>query len=404
MKQVMENKSVEQNHNKKRPVRPVWSNTVRYIAIVCLIILVIFVLYMMRGSLMLVAISAVVAYLLNPVVRFFNKKLHIQWRIAIVIAYVLLILLLIAAFSFFIPWLTQKVMTFFAMDWPQVLAVVDDYINQIQEELDMTVLNIGGFNIDLSEPLKDLQESIHSFQAESIGIQRIIPDMMTAVRQVFSISTNVVGQLVTYFIMIVTAVMASIYMCRDGNKFGSVIINVFEEKYQPEIRELLHRLRLVWDRYFVGELKLMLWIGLISFLVYWAMGMRWPFFLGVIAGFLEVVPNIGPIIATVPAIISALIFGSTWIPFNNIVIALLVVVVSVIIQQTENLFLVPHIMGNALELHPLIIIIGIMMLSSQMGAVGAVAAAPLIGLSKEILYFIINKIKRQDPYPELYRE
>ena len=82
---------------------------------------------------------------------------------------------------------------------------------------------------------------------------------------------------------------------------------------------------------------------------------------------------------------------------------ILAVAAAVIIQQTENIFLVPHIMGNALELHPVVVLIGIMVLSSRMGILGAVFAAPMIALCKEILYFIIYKIKRQDPYPELYQ-
>lgn len=197
--------------------------------------------------------------------------------------------------------------------------------------------------------------------------------------------------------------MASMYFCMDGHKLGGYIINLFENKYQPEIRELMHRIRMVWDSYFAGELKLMLYIGLITFAVYSLLGIRWAILLGVIAGFCEVVPNIGPILAALPAFISALIFGSSWIPLNNVVVAILAVVAAVLIQQTENIFLVPHIMGNALELHPVVIIIGILVLSSRMGFLGAVFAAPIIALVKEILYFVLSKVKKIDPYPELYK-
>ena len=390
------------NSGQNQEPHAVWSSPVRYIALVCLIVLAVYVGFLFRGSLMLVLVAAIIAYLLNPVVRFFNKKLHLKWRLSIAIAYILLILLIIGAISFVIPWLTDKVINFFTIDWPQVLAAVDEYLTYLVEEIDAPELNIGGFIIDLSEPLLNLQNSIHSAEQNSIGIHKLIPDMQTTLRRAFSISTNVVGRIFGYFIAFATMVMASIYMCRDGNQIAEFVLNIFEEKYQPEIKELMHRMRLIWDRYFVNELKLMVYIGLITTLIYWGMGLHWPILLGVIAGFLEVVPNIGPILATIPAVISALIFGSSWIPLNNILIGILVVVASIVIQQTENLFLVPHIMGNALELHPLVIIIGIMVLSSSTGAVGAIIAAPLIGLSKEILYYIIKKVKKQDPYPELY--
>ncbi|MBQ6509544.1 MAG: AI-2E family transporter [Flexilinea sp.] len=383
---------------------PVWTNEVRYISLVGLIILIIYIAYLVRGSLTLVVLAALVAYLLSPIVRFFNRKLRIKRNLAIILAYILLLILIVIGISFIIPRVTQAVRDFLAVDWPQVLSAFDEYIGLLENEVDAVQITVGGFTLDLSEPLQKMQETIRSFRAEAISVESLIPDMTETMRRVFSFSTGIFGQIVTALIMTITAVMASIYFCRDGNRLGGYVVNLFEEKYQPEIRELLHRIRLVWDRYFAGELKLMLYIGLITFLAYSALGIRWALVLGIIAGFCEVVPNIGPILATIPAFVSALIFGSRWIPLNNVAVAVIAVVVAVIIQQTENIFLVPHIMGNALELHPVVVLIGIMALSSRMGLLGAVFAAPLIALSKEVLYFIIKKIKRDDPYPEIYEE
>lgn len=384
--------------------RPVWTNSVRYIALVCLLLVIIVGCYLIRGSLTLIILAALVAYLLNPVVRLFHQKLRIPRNLSIAIAYVLLVILISFAVSNIIPWLTQAFRNFIAIDWPQVLAAIENYIEHLADEIDTASFTLGGISFDLSEPLESLQNSIRTLREESINIDYLIPDFTTTAKQIFSISTNVFGQIMTGFIMVVTTVMASIYFCRDGYRVWDYVIDIFEDKYQPEIRELLRRLRIVWGSYFAGELKLMLYIGIITFVAYFALGLRWALLLGVIAGFCEVVPNIGPILATLPAIVSALIFGSRWLPFNNVIIAILAVVVAVIIQQTENIFLVPHIMGNALELHPVIIIIGIMTLSSRLGLLGAVFAAPMIAFAKEVLYFIIKKIKRQDPYPEIYDE
>ena len=391
------------NNNSNNNIRPVWTNGVRYIALVGLLVLIVFVCYLVRGSLTLIVLAGIVAYLLNPIAVFFHKRLHIHRNLSIIIAYILLVIVLSVVVSMIIPQITQAVSNFFSMDWPQVLATIDQYVETLENEIDASPISIGGFTLDLSKPIEAIHEQIRSFRAESINIESLIPDLTTALRSVFSFSTGVFGQIFTGFILTITAVMASIYFCRDGHKIGGLIVNLFEDKYQPEVKELLHRMHLVWNSYFVGELKLMLFIGLITFGVYFLLGIRWALLLGIIAGFCEVVPNIGPILAVIPAFISALIFGSRWIPWNNFSIALLSIAAAVAIQQTENIFLVPHIMGNALELHPVIIIIGIMVLSSRLGVLGAVFAAPIIALCKEILYFIINKIKRQDPYPDLYQ-
>ena len=396
-------KSNSQVIRQKQTERPVWTNGVRYIALVGLIILTVYIGYLVRGSLTLVVISALVAYLMSPIARFFNRKLRVPRNTAIILSYVLLIILIIIAISVIIPRVTQAVSNFFVNDLPQILDAFDDYIELLESEVDSVQIAIGDFTLDLSEPLTKLQQKIREFRVEAINIESFFPDLTAAARQVFSISTGVFGTLMTAVIMMITSVMASVYFCRDGHKLGGYVVSLFEDKYQPEIRELLHRIRMVWDSYFAGELKLMIYIGLITFVVYSILGIRWALLLGIIAGFCEVVPNIGPILAAVPAFISALIFGSRWIPVSNLAMAVIAIVAAVIIQQTENIFLVPHIMGNALELHPVVVLIGIMVLSSRMGILGAVFAAPMIALCKEILYFIIYKIKRQDPYPELYQ-
>ena len=390
-----------QNNN---PIGPQWSEPLRYIALVCLLIVIVFCCILIRGSLTLIVLAALVAYLLSPLVRLLNKKLHINRKLAIILAYLFLFLLIGIAVSFIIPVISQGISNFFAIDWPQVLSTVENYIGDLAEDVDAVTFQIGGFTIDLSSPLERFQDQIHSIQQESLNIGYFIPDIDKTIRQIFSFSTNIFGQILTALIMTATTLMASIYFCRDGEKIAPHLVSLFEEKYQPEISELLHRLSIVWSHYFTGELKLMLFVGGLTFVIYSALGLRWALILGLVAGFCEVVPNIGPILATIPAIISALIFGSRWIPLNNFWIGVLAVIASFLIQQTENNILVPHIMGNALELHPVVIIIGILTLSSQMGIIGAIFAAPIIAIAKEIFYYIISKIKKQDPYPEIYIE
>mgnify|MGYP002627366598 CR=1 FL=1 len=314
---------MESNINGSKNERPVWSSTVRYIALVGLIVLAVFICYLGRDSLTLLILAALAAYLLSPVVRFFNEKLHIKRNLAIILSYILLLILIIIGISIIIPRVTQAFSNFFAIDWPQVLAALDDYIELLEEEVESLQFTIGGFTLDLAEPLKMLQVKIRELRVDKINIESFIPDMSGTIRRVFSVSTGVLSQILTGLILTITAVMASIYFCRDGHKLSGYVVNLFEPKYQPEIRELIHRLRIVWDSYFAGELKLMLYIGLITFVAYGLLGIRLALLLGVIAGFCEVVPNIGPIMATIPAFISALFFGSRWLPVNNIWVAVI---------------------------------------------------------------------------------
>ena len=385
------------------PETPVWSNGLRYIALVGVVIVIVFLAYFMRGSITLLVISALVAYLLNPIARFFNKKLHLNRNLSVVLVYILLIIVIIVAVSNIIPGITQSIQTFFTRDLPIVVDTFEEYLENFEQQIN-DLAERTGTNIDVSQPFESVKKWLNSIRPETLDIGYIIPDLSSTLKTVLSFSTNIVSQILAWLILAVTAIMSSIHMCRDGHKLPGFVVGLFEEKYQPEVRELINRITKVWSRYFAGELKLMLWIGLITFVVYMVLGIRWALLLSVIAGFCEVIPTIGPILATVPAVISALIFGSSYIPLSNIVIAVLVVIASILIQQTENVFLVPHIMGSALELHPVVLLIGILALSSRLGVIGALFAAPLIALSKELLSFVIHKIKLEDPYPEIYEK
>lgn len=112
----------------------------------------------------------------------------------------------------------------------------------------------------------------------------------------------------------------------------------------------------------------------------WVFGIniRGHFSLALIAGLFEVVPIIGPILASIPAIIIAFSLGPVAIGA--------VIVLYVIIQQIENLFLVPRIQGNALELSSFTVLVFMTVAGSLFGIIGVLLVLPVLAAIK-VLYF-----------------
>jgi len=101
-------------------------------------------------------------------------------------------------------------------------------------------------------------------------------------------------------------------------------------------------------------------LGLLTWLLNVILGTPQAILLGLLAGLLEVVPSLGPIIATTPAAILALIFGSSvFTGLNPWVFMLIVILGYVLLQAIENQVLVPKILGNAVNLPPLIVLVGV---------------------------------------------
>ena len=97
----------------------------------------------------------------------------------------------------------------------------------------------------------------------------------------------------------------------DAPKFYRGFLKWWPVSQRYEIATLNKRIRNTWDAFFKGQLALMFIIGTSVWLGLTILGLPGAFALGVIAGLLEIIPSIGPILATIPAVIVALIQGSS---------------------------------------------------------------------------------------------
>lgn len=126
-----------------------------------------------------------------------------------------------------------------------------------------------------------------------------------------------------------------------------------------------------------GQLLLMLFVGLLSYVGLMFLGVEFAIPLAFLAGILEIVPSIGPTLSAVPAILVAL--GS------SPVLALAVAALYFVIQQVENNFLVPRVMSKAVGLSPLIVIISLLIGLKLAGIAGAVLSIPMVLLIEIIV-------------------
>ena len=119
---------------------------------------------------------------------------------------------------------------------------------------------------------------------------------------------------------------------------------------------------------------LMFTVGTITLIGNSALGLPGAFSLAVIAGLLELIPNFGPFFAVVPAVIVALLQGSTYWGVNNFIFALMVIGFYILVQQVENNLIVPRVLGGAVKLHPLVIMGGVVVGATVAGIAGALLA------------------------------
>jgi predicted PurR-regulated permease PerM len=126
---------------------------------------------------------------------------------------------------------------------------------------------------------------------------------------------------------------------------------------------------------------------------------RQALFLGVLAGVLELIPNVGPTLEAIPAVVLAFLFGSTHFDIQPLPFTLIVIAVYVGLQFVENQFLVPYVMGDAVDLPPLVVLIGALAGAMAFGILGALLATPVIATGNLVFRYTYRKILEPPPLP-----
>jgi len=196
------------------------------------------------------------------------------------------------------------------------------------------------------------------------------------------------------------------YLLRDANHVVPMILNFVPPSYRAEGAELVRRISATWQAFLRGQIVLCLVIGVVTAVATSAVGIRYSVALGLVAGGLEIIPNLGPTLAAVPAILLALFQGSSYIPMSNLGMAALVAVIYWLIQSLENNILVPRIIGASLNLHPVVVIMGVLggatlgsAVSPIGGILGALLAAPILATARHLLRYTYFKLADLDPFP-----
>ena len=115
-------------------------------------------------------------------------------------------------------------------------------------------------------------------------------------------------------------------------------------------------------------------------------------------GVLNVIPTLGPILATIPGVFIALVQGSTRFDMSHLWFAVIVLVIYIGVQQIESQIVVPRVMSDAVDLSPLAVLTGVIVGFNVFGLLGALIAVPVIASAREILSYLYSKLLDRRPF------
>ena len=343
----------------------------RLVLVLALILLVVALFWLARGALFPFIFALVLAYLLVPVVTWFErgvKRLLPSFQgsrpVAIVLTYALVIVALAVFFLLIAPVVAQQFETLW--DNRQEIAgfvegVSDDALAQYRENVP-----------------EDIQTQINEAVAQA-G-QRL----SGAVQGAFAQTVGAVTSTVAFIAGLVIVPVWLFYLLYDQNRFTRRAVEVIPSQIRVDTVNVLRIADRILSQYLRGQLLLCLVVGVAATIGLALLGV--PFFavLGLIAGIFEILPFLGPIIGMVPAVLVAVI--------ERPILGLWTLILFIVIQQVENTVLVPRISGKAVELHPALIVLALIVGSQVAGLTGAILAVPVTAIIRDVFKYLYLRL------------
>jgi predicted PurR-regulated permease PerM len=179
-------------------------------------------------------------------------------------------------------------------------------------------------------------------------------------------------------IFTVTAVLLlAIYWTLYGSRSIQSLVLLVPTGQRERIREVVSAMEIKVGAYVAGQGILCLIIGLLALVAYKIIGLPYPLVLALLAGVMEAVPMVGPLLGAIPAAIIALTIAPSKFVW--------VIVATVVIQQLENSILVPRVMKKAVGVNPFVALLAIFAFSSLFGIAGALMAIPIAAIFQLLL-------------------
>lgn len=306
-------------------------------------------LYRFYEVVFILFIAIVIGTVIRPAVNWLHQR-GLPQNAGVILVYILLLLLLIGFLLLLFPLISEQAGT--------IAVAMPEYYQNLRGWL---VNNPNQFFIGLSEFLPATLPSIKPVQLTG-------QEMITSAGQVTGYLA-VGGQVL--FTLIIILVLAY-YWTLDGTRIIQSFLLVVPQTQREAISDLISAMESKLGFYMVGQGVLCLVISIMAFIAYALIGLPNALVLALVAGVLEAVPMIGPLLGAIPAALVALSIAPGKLVW--------VIVATVVIQQLENSFLVPRIMKKAVGVNPFVTLLALFAFSSLFGLAGALMAIPMAAI------------------------
>jgi predicted PurR-regulated permease PerM len=350
----------------------------RFILITGATIVIVCLLYVARGALFPFIIAGLLAYLLIPLVRLLERIT--PWRerwpkatrlSAIFLINAVAVALLVGFLATVIPLAVRETTHF--------IEGIPDLYNSARETLES--LN--------DEYTRRVPENVRAEIQEAMeGVSGVV---VSAAQGVLLRTAAGVQHTLSFVIALAIMPIFLFYLLKDQEELSEGFFSILHPSLRRHVRNVLAIADRTVGAYLRGQLILGVFVGVLVFAGLTAMGIPFAVLLGIISGVTELFPVIGPILGAIPGLLVTLAHSPEKFVW--------VLVLYVGVQQVENTLLVPRIQGEAVHLHPAVVMVVLIVGSEVAGIWGMVVAVPLAGVARDVFVYFLNEWRIEEAAP-----
>lgn len=333
-------------------MKNLWDTPFRYIVLSILVIAVVVTLWYIREVFKPLLTAGLLAYFLSPAVNYLVTHWHMRRKLASNLVYFFVLAILIALPFTILPALLDEIQGIMT-DFTHALDELQVFLSEPR--------HIANVRINLGTLIPAIRTSISG---------GFVPKPEDALRVLEFTSRN--------FLWLLVILVTAYYLMTDWERLKNWLIRLAPEYEQPDLYRLYREIRKVWAGYLNGQIRLIFILAFLYSMVWAAIGLPGAVVIGLLAGVLNLLPEVGPAGAAILATIVALIEGSNYLAIPNIWFAALTLGLYLLLNTFKTVWLQPRILGQSVLLHEGIVFVAIITAIVLQGVLGVLIVVPLL--------------------------
>lgn len=350
-----------------------WDQAFKNVFMLSITAMLFFIAWQIREIFTPLIIASLIAYFFSPLINLLRKKTDLPRKTSANIIFFVAVAVIILLLFTVVPYAISEGV--------EIVTNLNQSLISYEIKYTAPILLLGRPILHPGELIKVIRENLSGdFSIQSTNALQLVSKTSRG------------------FLWFLVIIVTTYNLMTEWDRFREWLVNLAPSKYHDDVWKLYGEIKVVWNNYLAGQIRLMILLALIYSASWAAIGLPGALVIGSLAGFLNLVPEVGPALAAGIALIVAWLQGSTFLPINNEFFALLTGSIYLVLNNVKTIYLQPKILGKSVYLPEGVVFVAIIAAVILEGFLGVLIVVPLLASIFIIARYTRAKLLGLDPF------